>query len=135
MENHELETYDDKTCTDSSTGSTPNTPQFINPSSEISQLSGIFLKKSSHHMSIVHDYIYELFRYLSSYFIPHSYVVFVVLIKVHMFSQLFSYNFPDLLLWWLCDYKASQKTSWLTWLGTGQWIRPWPLIKNTVNWS
>ena len=47
-------------CADSSTG---RHHTFFCPSAQIGQLFGIFLKKISHHMSIVHEFKHSVVRY------------------------------------------------------------------------
>ena len=58
IENHGLGLARDtqwQFCSESSTGNTPNTPQFIWPICPNRPIFGVIFEKSSHHMSIVHD--------------------------------------------------------------------------------
>ena len=62
MENPWLGTHNDKICADSSTGDTPNTPQFIWLIICLKYMTnylGYIWEISSHHMSIVHGLDYS----------------------------------------------------------------------------
>ena len=53
MENHGLGTHNDKMCAESSTGNTPNTPQFIRPICHNWPIIWDIFEKNSYHMSII----------------------------------------------------------------------------------
>ena len=59
MKNHELGTHDVKVCIESSTGNTPNTPQFIRPICPNRQIIWDIFETSALHMSIVHGLALE----------------------------------------------------------------------------
>ena len=52
--NHELGTHNCKICAEISTGSTPNTPQVIQPICPNRPIIWEIFEKSPHHMTIVH---------------------------------------------------------------------------------
>ena len=61
MNNHGLETNNDKICAESSTENAPNTPQFIWPLCLNWPIIWDIFEKSPLHMSIVHPLYYKLF--------------------------------------------------------------------------